>query len=216
MSTVDCMTTVDARAWLAELAIVFERERENLGRLDALVGDGDHGASMARGFAKANEAVAGSENAAATVLTVAGRAFMKGVGGASGPLFATVLLELGKSARESGSFDLGAIQQGVQNALARIQSLGRAKVGDKTMVDVLAPVALELGNSVQQGAELTEALAAAATVADAAAEATAALPARQGRARYIEGKGEGQADPGATSMALVFKALARVVQGSGA
>lgn len=206
------MKSVDPKAWLAELATVFERERERLGLLDADVGDGDHGASMARGFARAYEAVAADTRPAGPVLTAAGRAFMKGVGGASGPLFATLFLELGKSAGERGSLNLAAIGEGARRAVDRIQRLGRSRVGEKTMLDALAPAVDALEAAIGKEAALAAAAAAAAQAAAEGAEATRSMTARQGRARFIEGQGLGRVDPGATSMALVFGALSHVAE----
>ena len=207
------MTSAEPRVWLAALATVFERERERLGRLDAVVGDGDHGASMARGFAQAQEAVAANQEAVGPLLTTAGRAFMKGVGGASGPLFATLFLELGQSAPERGSLDLTALRDGTRHAVERIQRLGRSKPGDKTMLDALAPAADAIARAADQQMPFAQAVEVAAHAAEDGAEATRAMAAGQGRARFIEGQGVGQADPGATSMALVFRVLADVVHG---
>lgn len=209
------MTAVDPRPWIARLAATFERERERLGRMDAVVGDGDHGASMARGFAKAEEAVATTEDAAGRLLTTAGRAFMKAVGGASGPLFATLFLEFGKSSSQRGSLDLVAIRDGTRTAVDRIQRLGHSKVGDKTMLDALAPAADALDAAAEQNRPLAQAVAHAARAAADGANATMSMPARQGRARFIEGQGVGSVDPGATSMALVFQTLADTVQERG-
>lgn len=210
------MTAIDPKAWLSELARSFQVERNHLGELDAKVGDGDHGASMARGFAKAQEAAAGSGEPPGAVLTVAGRAFMTGVGGASGPLFATLFLELGKSATERGALDLTAIRDGSLNAAQRIQRLGRSSPGDKTMLDALVPASDAIAQAMGRELTLAQAVELAANAAQDGADATKTMIAKRGRARFIEGQGVGQPDPGAASMALVFRALAKVAAGKDA
>ena len=208
------MTSIDPKRWLTALAETFELERERLGRLDADVGDGDHGASMARGFSRAREVVAGSDDAPGALLGAAGRAFMSGVGGASGPLFATLLLELGKSAEQAGALDLAAMEHGMRQTVQRVERLGRSNVGDKTMLDALAPAADALEAAAERGASLAEATARAAEAAEEGAKRTIALAARQGRARFIEGQGVGRADPGAVSTALIFRVLSDVAKES--
>jgi len=210
------MTAIDPKVWFSELARAFEAERDHLGELDAKVGDGDHGASMARGFAKAQEAAAASREAPGPVLTVAGQAFMKGVGGASGPLFATLFLELGKSATERGALDLAAIRDGSRHASQRIQRLGHCNPGDKTMLDALVPASDAIAQALDQRLTLAQAVEQAASAAQDGADATKTMTARKGRARFIEGQGVGQPDPGAVSMSLVFRALAMVAAGKDA
>lgn len=195
----------------AALAQKFEQEKEHLGDLDAVLGDGDHGSSMAKGFTQAYEAIKNSDSEdVGQLFQSAGRALMSGIGGASGPLFAMVLLELGKASLGSAELSLHAFKLGVANAGAAVQRLGKAELGDKTMLDVLFPVsdALENTNDLASALEL-----AAKTAKDAAAKTTD-LAAKKGRAQYVQAGGLGHPDPGATSLALFFETFYSVYLGS--
>jgi dihydroxyacetone kinase-like protein len=193
------------------LEATFQAEKEHLGRLDAAIGDGDHGAGMARGFARACKAVAASTaDEVGSLFQTAGRALMSGVGGASGALFATLFLEIGKASSGARELEPHHLAVGAASALQAIRRLGKAEVGDKTMLDALAPAveALEAGGAL----ELEALVARAAEAARQGAEATTAMPARRGRAQYVTDGGKGHADPGAVSMALVFEALHEVLK----
>ena len=197
------MTGSQVRALLSDLAATFERERAELGSLDAAIGDGDHGVGMARGFtqaATAAAAVPGEDTA--PVFQAAGLALMSHIGGASGPLFATIFLELGKAFAEASAPPAESFASGLERAARQIQRLGRAAPGDKTLLDALLPAAEAARNATES---LDRAQAAAAEAARAGAEASAGMEARRGRARFIEGSGVGHPDPGAVSVALILE-----------
>jgi len=197
----------DIKQLFSALAERFEKEKEQLGDLDAVLGDGDHGVSMANGFSKANEAVKESDvEDVGQLFQNAGRALMSGIGGASGPLFAMVLIELGKANLGQTELALEGFREGVTNAAASVQRLGKAERGDKTMLDVLLPVseALQSADSLEGGLEQ------AARVSENAAEKTADLAAKKGRAQYVKDAGLGHPDPGATSLSLLFDTFYQV------
>ena len=201
------MNASDIKQLFSALAERFEKEKEQLGDLDAVLGDGDHGVSMANGFSKANEAVKESDvEDVGQLFQNAGRALMSGIGGASGPLFAMVLIELGKANLGQTELALEGFREGVTNAAASVQRLGKAERGDKTMLDVLLPVseALQSADSLEGGLEQ------AARVSENAAEKTADLAAKKGRAQYVKDAGLGHPDPGATSLSLLFDTFYQV------
>ncbi len=191
------------------LAERFEKEQERLADLDAILGDGDHGISMANGFAKANDAIKTSDvTDVGQLFYQAGRALMSAIGGASGPLFGMVLVELGKASMGSQEVTLEAFKSGVSKAADSVQRLGKAELGDKTMIDVLLPVNAKL----LEINDLQAALEFAANTAREAAEETSKLAAKKGRAQYVQGAGLGHCDPGATSVAIVFEVLNQTYQ----
>jgi len=193
----------------AALAARFEEEKERLGDLDAILGDGDHGISMMNGFSKANEAVKDSSEAeVGKLFQQAGRALMSGIGGASGPLFAMVLLDLGKASLTGESLSASAFQEGVSNAAASVQRLGKAQQGDKTMLDVLMPVSIAL----KDASSLKEALELAFETASNAAASSSELAAKKGRAQYVQGGGIGHPDPGCVSLAILFEVFLKTYQ----
>ena len=166
------------------LARHFRELEQPLNALDAAIGDGDHGAAMRRGL----EAVAAAEPG------VAAQAFRGAAGGASGALFGALIG--GIEAALEGRQDLPSA---LEHAAAQIAKLGMAKRGDKTMLDALIPAAEAAG--AVQGGDTTR---AAAEAARQGAEATAAMTARRGRARYVENGGVGHRDAGARSVAEIL------------
>ena len=205
------MTGEDVKNLFRLLADTFGAEKERLGDLDAAVGDGDHGAGMARGLARASEAAAASpDDDAGEVFTAAGRALMAGVGGASGALFATLFLELGK-ASDGAELQTSHLAVGTRQAVARISRLGKAAPGNKTMLDALEPAAERLEQRSDE--PLRSALDAAFEAAQEGAEATRNMEAKHGRARYVPDAGRGHLDPGAVSVALIFETMRRAAKG---
>jgi dihydroxyacetone kinase-like protein len=193
-----------ARAWIDAVATAVRAEADHLTDLDRAIGDADHGVNLRRGFDAVVAALGALEpSSAGDVLGKTGTTLLSKVGGASGPLYGTVFRALGKTLRQGGSFG-----DGLQAALDGVQQLGKAVVGDKTMVDALAPAVTAYAAAAGGGEA-----AAARAAADAAAEgarATVPLQARKGRASYLGERSVGHQDPGATSTALILAALAEV------
>lgn len=210
------MTADDVRRWARLLSDRFERDEAHLAALDAAVGDGDHGAAMARGFrAAARSAADHGGNDVGELLIAVGRAFMGAAAGASGPLVASLFLELGKAARGRETLDTASAADGLAGAVALVRRMGRSEPGDKTLLDALAPAAAAADE--HRDAPLAEALAHVSRSAAKGRDRTGAMAARRGRAHWIEGGGVGHPDPGATSMAAILEVLCEVVdEGSAA
>jgi len=183
---------------------------DELGELDAVAGDGDHGIGMLRGLTAAVEASAGvdDETGVRELLQAAGDAWSEVAGGTSGALWGAALAQLGASLGSPDEFAASDIADAVAAARARIAEVGRADLGDKTMLDAVAPYAETLSERVRAGADLRSALTDAAASARAAAEATAPMTPRRGRARPLAQRSIGHPDPGATSFALIAEAVA--------
>ncbi|GAA0965234.1 dihydroxyacetone kinase family protein [Frigoribacterium faeni] len=205
-----------ARTVFAALEAVKTTVDENvdeLGRIDAVAGDGDHGIGMQRGV---NAAVAAALDAlqggagAGTLLDRAGDAWSDRAGGTSGALWGSALASLGSALTDDAAPSRRSVAAGVAAATDAILEFG-ATVGDKTMVDVLVPFSDSLTSSIDAGADLTTAWAAAADVAVAAAAATADLMPKMGRARPHAEKSLGTPDAGATSLGLITRAVADVI-----
>jgi dihydroxyacetone kinase phosphoprotein-dependent L subunit len=195
-------------AWMEESARVVHEQRDRLTRLDAAIGDADHGANLDRGFTAIREALAGSSPAApGPLLTLAGTTLIKKVGGASGPLYGSSLRQMGKALGDAGTVTLADLSSALDVALETVRRLGGAEVGDKTRVDALAPACAALKQAVADGLKPPEALALAAEAAAQGAEDTVSMQARKGRASYLGPRSIGHQDPGATSTALIIRAL---------
>lgn len=201
----------------AVVAALQDAEAE-LGRLDAVAGDGDHGRGMVRGTTAARDAAraaAGAGAGAGDVLARAGRAWAGQAGGTSGVLWgamleaaAEVLPDRPETWERWAREPVRLVADAVDAAAAALRRLGGAEVGDKTMLDALAPFGAAL--AADPGAPLAAAWRVAASAARAAAEATADLRPRVGRARPLAERSVGTPDPGATSLALAARAAAEV------
>ncbi|PFG31975.1 dihydroxyacetone kinase family protein [Paramicrobacterium agarici] len=207
--------SADVAARIAELlAVVRDVVDENvaeLGRIDAIAGDGDHGIGMQRGtVAAAGTAASLAEKraGAASLLARSGDAWSDRAGGTSGALWGVILRTIGDHLGDAGRPDAATISAGVSHAARAVMDYGKAAVGDKTMVDALVPFAEELHRAVDAGSTLTEAWTDAARAATEAAEATADLLPAMGRARSHGEKALGVRDPGAVSFALITTRIA--------
>ncbi|MFH8576458.1 dihydroxyacetone kinase subunit DhaL [Streptomyces zaomyceticus] len=184
--------------WLAAVAEAVDREADRLTELDSAIGDADHGANLTRGFAAVTETLAKEPPATpGAVLTSAGRQLISTVGGASGPLYGTLLRRTGKTLGDGDRVTREQLAEALGSGVAAVSQLGGAQVGDKTMLDALVPAV--------QG--LRKSFAAARAAAEEGALATVPLRARKGRASYLGERSVGHQDPGATSSALLFAAL---------
>ncbi|MGX7352050.1 dihydroxyacetone kinase [Enterococcus canis] len=195
------VTVTMIQAWLDKFTQAIETNKAYLSDLDTPIGDGDHGNNMARGMAAYQEAFAKQNPATISdTFKVLSMALISKVGGASGPLYGSAFMNLTKATKDLTVIqkdELGAL---VAQGLAGIQARGKAEVGDKTMVDVWAPVAAAL----QQGQLTTETI----TVAK---EGTKELVAKKGRASYLGERSLGHIDPGAASSALLFETLLETI-----
>jgi dihydroxyacetone kinase-like protein len=206
--------TVDealARAWIAAVADAVRAEAEHLSDLDTAIGDGDHGVNLRRGFDAVTVALSSFESTSAgDVLGKTGTTLLSKVGGASGPLYGTFFVRMGKACESKAELSLAdwadALDAGVEGVVFR----GRAEAGDKTMLDALLPARDALREAAGAGAELASGLAAAAAAAEEGMRATTPLVAKKGRASYLGERSAGHQDPGATSAYLLLKAAADV------
>ncbi|MFI9062240.1 dihydroxyacetone kinase subunit DhaL [Streptomyces sp. NPDC053429] len=184
-----------------------EREADRLTELDSPIGDADHGSNLLRGFMAVRAALAAGEPAVASpgeVLQLAGRTLISTVGGASGPLYGTLLRRAGKELGDATEVSDDALREALYAGVGAVAQLGGAAPGDKTMLDALVPGVAALGTSYR----------AAADAAEEGARATVPLQARKGRASYLGERSIGHQDPGATSSALLLDALAEVAEGA--
>ncbi|MFI6937784.1 dihydroxyacetone kinase subunit DhaL [Streptomyces sp. NPDC050418] len=192
------------RRWMTATAAAVEREATRLTDLDSPIGDADHGSNLRRGFtAVAAVLESDAPDTPGAVLVLAGRQLISTVGGASGPLYGTLLRRTGKELGDAAQVSQEQFADALRAGVDAVEKLGGASVGDKTMVDALEPAVAEVGAS----------FAAAAEAAGQGAEATIPLIARKGRASYLGERSVGHQDPGATSTALLFTALAETAAG---
>lgn len=196
---------------LADIAAAIDEHADELGRMDSVAGDGDHGIGMQRGSragAAAAHAVAAAGGGAGTTLIEAGDAWSDQGGGTSGVIWGRMLQAFGSALGDQAPVDAAAVAGGAAEARRVVMSFGKATVGDKTMIDAIVPFVDDLARRVEKGERLRDAWAHAATVAQHAADRTADLVARLGRARSHGDKSIGTPDPGAVSFALICRTVA--------
>ena len=186
----------------------MSEHREELVRLDTAIGDGDHGTNMDRGMQKALVKLADSEpEGPGAILKAVAMALVSSVGGAAGPLYGTLFLQMGGALGDAADPPLAAYAQAWRKGLEGVQARGKAQAGDKTMVDALIP-----GVEALEGATaLPEGLRAATEAAHAGMKATIPLVARKGRASYLGERSRDHQDPGATSTYYLFKSAAEAL-----
>ena len=184
---------------------VLREAEEELGRLDAAAGDGDHGAGMVRGMAAAVEAARGGGGSAGSVLLRSGMAFSDAAGGASGALYGACITALGQSLGNEEP-DAATLREALKASLSTLGELGGAKPGDKTMIDTLDPFVRSFGEAVESGAALADAWQQALSAAEEGADSTADMVSEKGRAAKLGERSRGHKDPGAISMLYVLRA----------
>ena len=199
-------------AWLRRYAEIIDEQKSYLTDLDSAIGDADHGTNMARGTA-AVVATLDDANTVDALLKKAGMTLVSTVGGTSGKLYGTLLMRAGMAtgavtAAAPAEF-AKAFRAGLDGLIAR----GRTELGDKTMVDALAPALDALDAAVAAGTPLAEAVAAARDAAVVGRDGTIPLVARKGRASYLGERSAGHLDPGAASATMLLDALVEVVAG---
>jgi dihydroxyacetone kinase-like protein len=199
------VTSAQVRDWIRRFADVVSERRMELVRLDTAIGDGDHGTNLDRGMKKAVEKLDGTDGGdiGADLKTV-GMALVSSVGGAAGPLYGTLFLQMGSAAAGKDELDLDGWAAAVEAGVKGVQARGKAEPGDKTMIDALLPAVAAL----REGGDLGEALERSAAAAEEGMKATTPLEARKGRASYLGPRSVGHQDPGATSSYLLLRAAA--------
>ncbi|MGX2998665.1 dihydroxyacetone kinase subunit DhaL [Streptomyces sp. JNUCC 64] len=199
------------RRWMTATAASVDREADRLTELDSPIGDADHGGNLRRGFTAVVNALddpaAPPPTTPGAVLVLAGRQLISRVGGASGPLYGTLLRRTGKALGDAPEVSRAAFADALRTGVDAVAALGGAAPGDKTMLDALLPAveALTGGGT----------FAAARAAADRGAAATIPMLARKGRASYLGERSVGHQDPGATSSALLVAALGTARGGDG-
>jgi len=195
---------------LDQIKDIISENESMLGDLDAVAGDGDHGAGMTRGSKAAAEAAHWlvKEGAGAqTTLAGAGARWSENAGGASGALWGAALIAAGNALGDDKDLDLKSYANAVNSFVKSIQQLGGANIGDKTMIDAQVPFAEVFESSISQGLSFIDSWNRAAIASTSAAKETANLTPKMGRARVLAEKSLGHPDPGATSFSLIVSSI---------
>ncbi len=193
--------------WIKAFAVAIEANKDYLTDLDSAIGDADHGANMHRGMqAAVGKLPTVADKDIGTILKTVGMTLVATVGGASGPLYGTLFMQLGTATAGKMELSLADWTTALEAALGGVVARGKAAVGEKTMVDALTPALKALKDAA--GSDIASALKASAAAAAAGRDSTIPLVARKGRASYVGERSAGHQDPGATSSHLLLQAAA--------
>lgn len=194
--------------WLTECAQEMAEHRQYLTDLDAAIGDGDHGINMDRGFRAVMEQLPGlAQSDVGAILKGVAMALISSVGGAAGPLYGTFFLRAAAAAGPRRALEAGELESVLREGVQGVIERGKARPGDKTMVDTLLPAVEALSDSLADGEGLGEALRRCVRAAEEGARSTTPLQARKGRASYLGERSVGHLDPGAMSAFYMLRAL---------
>jgi len=201
-----------AQNWLMEFCDAVIEIEEYLNELDAAVGDGEHGSNIANGARALMESFKVPQpDTLGEFFEFAGMTIINSVGGASGALYGTLFLRLSDITADKAAANLSTMSQAFESALEGIMELGRAKPGDKTLVDALDPAVSSLIASVKSSDNLRGAFAKARDAAELGCAQTGQMEARKGRGSYQGERSIGHIDPGAKSMAALFQTLSKSI-----
>ncbi|WP_461206842.1 dihydroxyacetone kinase subunit DhaL [Clostridium sp. DL1XJH146] len=204
---------MEVKELLINIAEMYIEKKEELSKLDAVIGDGDHGITMARGAKAAKAKLETMENGTCRDYFKAyGRTLVSTLGGAMGPLFGSIFLELSKACKEKDTFGLEELSEGIKNAEFKICDLGGAKLEDKTMVDSIHPTVLALVKAVEKNLDFKEGVDSAVLAAEEGVKATIPLKAKRGRSKYLQDKSIGHQDAGATSFYYLMKEIQKYIE----
>src|SRR5437868_6507396 len=200
----------DVLRWIRAFAAEVDANKDQLTQLDAAVGDGDHGINMERGMTAVLVKVdaAGEEQDIGALLKTVGMTLVSTVGGAGGPLYGTLFLQMGMAVAGKDELSPDDWAAALEAGIAGVQARGKAEPGDKTMIDALIPGRDALKAALAGGASFEDALRQSADAAGQGMRDTVPLVARKGRASYLGERSAGHQDPGATSSHLLLEAAA--------
>lgn len=180
---------------------------EYLSEIDGAIGDGDHGINMNKGFSICKTRLADKEVNLAEALKTLGLVLMMEIGGSMGPLYGTFFVEMSKVISDKEKIHKDVFSEMLNASLKGLQSLGNAKVGDKTMMDTLVPAVEKFDQEIAEGKSFVEALQAMKTAAEKGKDSTKDLVAKVGRASRLGERSRGVLDAGAVSCNLILACI---------
>jgi dihydroxyacetone kinase-like protein len=201
--------------WVRSFASTVAENKQYLTKLDSAIGDGDHGINMDRGMQAALAKLDSIDDGdVGNLLKTVGMTLVSTVGGAGGPLYGTLFLQMGIATAGKSELEPDDWKAALEAGLQGVQNRGKAEPGDKTMVDALMPGRNALSTAIAEGAAFDDALRRSAAAAEEGMQATVPLVAKKGRASYLGERSAGHQDPGATSSYLLLKTAADTWGGS--
>ena len=204
----ETVTLAEAAPIATDIAAVIIENQGLLSEIDGATGDGDHGINMAKGFRLVTERLAGRDFDLREGFATIGDTLLGDIGGSMGPLYGSFFTEMADALEGSGALDRDSFASMLSAGEAAIVDLGEAKVGDKTLIDVLVPARDAFVATAKDGGDFAASLQALKTASAEGLEATRDMVAKLGRAARLGERSRGTLDAGACSCNLILQALA--------
>ena len=201
----------DGRPLVLALVETIETNRAHLSEIDGAIGDGDHGINMSKGFAIAKTRLGEQSISVSDGLALIGKTLMTEIGGAMGPIYGTLFIQMSLQAKNQPTIDAEVFGAMLAAARKAVEDLGGAKPGDKTIMDTLVPAQERYQGAIGASSDFVQALQQMADAAEQGKESTRDLVAKIGRASRLGERSRGTLDAGATSCALILQTFAKVL-----
>ena len=206
------ITNADGQPVVQALIDVIKANRDHLSDIDGLIGDGDHGVNMAKGFSLAESRLAGQSVSLSEAMDTLGFILMSEIGGSMGPLYGNLFIDMAGAVKDVERIDANAFGAMLKAAIGAIQELGEAKVGDKTLMDTLVPAEAAFATAVAGGKSFDDAIDAMSEAAEKGKESTRDLVAKIGRSSRLGERSRGVLDAGAVSCCLLLTTMGVAVK----
>lgn len=205
------ITNKDAAIVVTNIIDSIKKNRDYLSEIDGAMGDGDHGINMSKGFSMAEEILANKDfNMSEGFLTIS-QVLMEKIGGSMGPLYGSFFRGLSVASKKSEIIDRNVIEKMLDKALLNLQNISSAKVGDKTLMDVVVPAVSAYKSSIERNEDLNKALKSLISAGQEGLESTKNLVAVIGRASRLGERSLGHQDAGATSCFIILKSFSESI-----
>ncbi|WP_077533494.1 dihydroxyacetone kinase subunit DhaL [Massiliimalia massiliensis] len=201
----------DGKVILMAMVKAIQENKAYLGEVDGLIGDGDHGMNMNKGFSVFEERFGGEDFTLSDGLNSLAMILMNEIGGSMGPIYGTIFMEMADSAEEKDELTVADVRDMLQSGMDGLFDIVDARVGDKTLVDTLSPAVEALSAAAESGSEMDDAMQALKKAATSGRDSTKDLVAKYGRSSRLGERSKGVLDAGATSCCLLLCAIADAV-----
>jgi len=210
-NTMNSFQTTKGKKIVLDLVNMIQTNASYLSEIDGAIGDGDHGVNMSKGFTLAKKSLAANDVDLYTSLYILGDTLFTEIGGAMGPLYGTFFMEMAEVCKYKADIDRQVFGQMLRTAFTGVQDIGGAKLGDKSIIDTLAPATAAYEEAVANGKMFSEALQDMVQAAERGKESTRNMIAKIGRASRLGERSRGVLDAGATSCWLILTSIANSI-----
>ena len=198
----------DGQVVVEAMIAAIQENKAYLGEIDGLIGDGDHGMNMNKGFTMAGKELKDGNHSFTQSLEILGDTLFNDIGGSMGPIYGTVFSEMAEAGDGAEEIDIAVLSKMMDAGLAGLQDIVEAQVGDKTLVDTLSPACDALKKALNDGTDFKTALQNMKSAAEAGRDSTKDMVAKFGRSSRLGERSRGVLDAGATSCAIILGAMA--------